>query len=350
MVSTRLTIEMDCELAKKNYPKVIAACHFENSCKGKKVIQIYPPGKDIAKEFYMTPWYIQDCVKNLFTPQMEIIDGKVFYYKKEGMSARPQYEGESGFFTGARDSKEKCGFRSLNNIVNGPGFMSGFPYLKEWQIDLEYLGYRQGLSMALIPYDWRLDPAYIVKHYKFRAMAESLYEISGKKMAVLTHSYGLNVGYQGVLEFKREERNKYFTSFISVGGPWLGAGDPLTYLTGMDLVNLGSMFPVKVSGTGMMENLPVLYTLTPKDTYERFAKESWVKKMLKRRAYELNEARENPFSWLPGRKQLCEKFARKEVAKDKSSNGIFRYQCEFGIEDYKILSKVGKKFWTNSQA
>lgn len=232
MVSTRLTLDMDCKLAEANYPKLFKDCAFAKYCTGKTSIQIYPPGADVLKAVWWQPAFIEKCVKALFSPQMEIVDGKVFYYRKEGVSARPQYEGGTSWVDGKRAVREKCGFRALNNIVNGPGLTSGFPYLEAWEKDLKFLGYRQGLSMGLIPYDWRLDPDYIVKHYKFREMVEALYEISGKKMVVLTHSYGLNVGFQGVLQFDRAERDKYFESFISVGGPWLGAADPLSYLVG----------------------------------------------------------------------------------------------------------------------
>merc|ERR1711935_724305 len=114
---------------------------------------------------------------------------------------------------------------------------------------------------------------------------------------------------------------------------------------------MGNMkLPIKLSGNGMMENLPVLYTLTPKNTYQRFAKESWVSKMLMRRDYEIGTRHGNPIPWLPKHSQLCTAVAKKLVKEDKSGLKIFRYQCESGIVDYKILAKVGNRTWTNSEA
>ena len=78
MVSTRLTIDMDCKLAELNYPKLFADCSFKSNCKGKRKIQIYPPGADVLKAVFWHPTFIRTCVKVLFSPQMEIIDGKVF--------------------------------------------------------------------------------------------------------------------------------------------------------------------------------------------------------------------------------------------------------------------------------
>jgi hypothetical protein len=113
------------------------------------------------------------------------------------------------------------------------------------------------------------------------------------------------------------------------------------------LANLKLGFSLKLTGKGMMENLPVLYNLTPKDTYERFAESSWVKKMLQRRDYERNKNSENPWKWLPSRDHQCKPGY---CDTHKCTDGFFRHQCWFGIADFRVLAKVGKKEWTNAEA
>jgi len=256
---------------------------------------------------------------------------------------RPQYEGATNFYTSRRDSQDKCGWRALNNILNGPGLSNGFPYLVHWQKDLEYLGYRNNLSMQLIPYDWRLDPKYIVKNFEFKAAVEHLYAMSGKKILISTHSYGINVGYQGMLLFTEEERQKYFKGFVAIGGSWLGAGEPLEQLIG---INGGIPLIAEINLDKFMGNLPAMYTLSPKDTYERFKNEDWVKKTLELRDYYNHKSDKKPFDFMPNRQDFCSKDAYNIV----KSREDFVGQCDLGIVDYEILAKVGDRTWKISEA
>ena len=343
MVSTRLVIMMDLDKAKTNYPHVVKACGWDTFLSnGKREIQIYPPDWTFMAKFAATPHLIKGCISTLLTPQMEIIDGKSFYYKKEGMEMRPQYEGRTSEFY--RDDRKKCGWRSINNIVNGPGLTNGFPYLVHWQEDLEKLGYRTNLSMQIFPYDWRLDPKYIVEHYKFKEAAENLYALTGKKMLVSTHSYGINAGYEGMLLFSKTEREKYFSGFVSIGGPWLGAGDPLSYLLGLNGVDFGV---VEMNVDDVMGNLPVLYTLTGKDTYERFKDTTWIKKTLLLKDYYHRRTTEKPFKFMPDRDTMC---SDSLYHKQKSTNSKIVNQCTIGLENYDTLATVDDRTWKMSEA
>ena len=78
-----------------------------------------------------------------------------------------------------------------------------------------------------------------------------------------------------MMQFSEEERQKYFGGFVTIGGPWLGANKPLAWMTGYSAFNFGTE-PFIVNKT--LENYPVNYALSPKDTYERFSDSSWVKK------------------------------------------------------------------------
>ena len=335
---------MDLDKAKKTYPDYVKACGYEFSG-GKRSIQIWPPTNVawIASFTGKNPYVLKACIEKLLTPQMEMVDGEAIYYKNDGLKARPQYEGAKSIFTG-NIKGQQCGWKAANNIVSGPGNVNGIQYLVHWEGDLEHLGYRTNLSMQVMPYDWRLDPKYIVKTFKFKAAIEHLFALTGKKIMVATHSYGINTGYEGMLQFNAQERQKYFSGFVSIGGPWLGAGDPLSYLAGMSVAEFGIFGKLKLDGA--FGNLPVLYTLTPKDTYERFAKEDWVKKTLQLEEYYKHKSDTKPFDFMPERKELCtvDEFNKAQSRSD------FTSQCTTDIVDYQILAKVGDKTWKISEA
>ena len=197
--------------------------------------------------------------------------------------------------------------------------------------------------MQLIPYDWRLDPKFIVEHYKFKEAILHFYALTGKKIVVQTHSYGINAGYEGMLLFSKEEREKYFERFISIGGPWLGAGKPVEFLVGLGAAD----FKITEINIGdVMGNLPVLYTLTPKDTYHRFQHTSWIKKTLQLRDYYNRKSDVKPFKFMPEREALC----NTEDFKSSMKKSSFVYQCTIGLEKYEILAKVGERIWKISEA
>jgi len=97
-------------------------------------------------------------------------------------------------------------------------------YFKSYWDDLQFLGYKSDLTAFNYAYDWRLDADTVAKEYRFNDMVKFLYTFTGKKIVVAGHSYGVNVGYQGLYLMKSEDRIKMIDSFVNDGltGRFLG--------------------------------------------------------------------------------------------------------------------------------
>jgi len=295
----------------------------------------------------------KDCATTLLGPEISF-DGDVpHYYAKKGMSVRPQWEGAYNF--GHVERKESCGYRASNKILNGPFGIEKFQdsYLAEYWDEFKYLGYRANLSTFAFAYDWRRDPQTNVTEMKFKEMAELLFNLTGKKVTVVTHSYGVNTGYQGLLQFDKKRRSEVFGDFISVMGPWLGTYMPFDYLIGGDFLS-GAVEIPKATIDKSMTNMGVLYTLAMKDTYIRFKNESWIKKTLQARDYYQDGKGTKPFSFLPDRDTICDAESRKVYQTEKIEDipvpGAKIYlACDFGITEPTTLVKVAGKTWTLSE-
>jgi len=135
-----------------------------------------------------------------------------------------------------------------------------------------------------------------------------------------------------------EERKKYIKGFVSIGGPWLGAAEPFSYIVGMDGFKIG---PVELEVDEFFSNLPVLYALSPADTYLRFAESDWVKNTLKLREYYAGKTKEKPFKFMPDAERLCSKGRMESSRKDLD----WQNQCTLGISDYQNLANVEGKLW-----
>jgi len=190
MTAQRLTAEFICGDAKKNYSEVWGLCGWILPC-WTKTILIYPPDYRWAATYLGQFGTFKSCYAKIIGPAVSYKeDGTPQYYEPKGLDVRPQWEGSYNF--GQVERKESCGFRASNKILNGPSFISKLQveYIADYWEDLAAMGYRANLTTFMFAYDWRLDSKTIVKKFKFRAMAEMLFHLTGKKIAVLTHSYG----------------------------------------------------------------------------------------------------------------------------------------------------------------
>lgn len=181
-------------------------------------------------------------------------------------------------------------------------------------------------------------------------MARLLHKLTNKKVSVLTHSYGINVGYQGILEFSPKERGEIFESFVSVLGPWLGSYMPFDYLSG----EIWNPLPIDIPTDQyqyMLTRLGVVYTLSPKDTYTRFKDASWVKRTLELSDYYKNNKGKKPFSWMPQRDTLCDEEMRNLPIPEGVPKEMWdtRLGCNFGLSDMRELATVAGKKWDISE-
>lgn len=361
MLSGRITMDMVCSQAKVNYAKTWKACGWYIPC-NKKTVQIFPPSASFAASFFLSdPFNAKDnlmkCFIELFSLDVSFDKtGNPVYYQKQGITPRPQWEG--AYNLGSVERKESCGFRANNKIVNGPSLIGQLQieYLATWWDEYKHLGYRSNLTIFNYAYDWRFDAKTAAEKWGFKEMAEQLYTYTNKKIVVAGHSYGVNVGYEGLSLFPKERRQKIFKSFIAAGGPWLGSYIPLDYQMGGEFSIGGMALPKGPEGLmKVFASLGVLYTLNPKDMWLRFADTPWMKKTATMVDYYNGKVEKNPFDWMPVREILCNKSQRSIAKTETLESGTpvpgakLWMSCDFGLRPMTDLGTVGKTNYNLSQ-
>ena len=83
-------------------------------------------------------------------------------------------------------------------------------------------GYRFGLTAQHIPYDWRKSYKESGAEKSFANVIQDMYEITGKKVAVFSHSLGNLVAYENLLNMTQESKDRCILRWFNVAGPMLG--------------------------------------------------------------------------------------------------------------------------------
>lgn len=140
---------------------------------------------------------------------------------------------------------------------------------------LKNMGYISGLLFQAIPYDYRRDiksssaPSLITKS------VENLHKITGKKVLLIAHSLGSLYTMHTMNMSPQEWKDKYVSSIITFGAPYLGTskairsnlgGDPgyLSHYLGVD-VGMNYYCQNKAINTGSSG-----MDLYPRDTFNIF--------------------------------------------------------------------------------
>lgn len=134
--------------------------------------------------------------------------------------------------------ESKCGLRAVRNILStgsklvdeAIGFGASKIYA-EMITKFKRMGYREGFSMGAIPQDYRIFAAtnkFVEKAYAYQI--EQLYNNTGKKVVIVSHSYGT---LSTLMKMDKSITSK-IKKFIAVAPPFAGADELLdVFLYGM---------------------------------------------------------------------------------------------------------------------
>jgi len=156
-------------------------------------------------------------------------------------------------------------------IVNFGG-LDGLSFGPEYTTKMEQYGYRAGINLFGVPFDWRLagqnrGPLY----HNITALIESVYDRSGgKRVALVAPSFGPQVTL-GFLNNKTTEwKDKYIDWFIADSPVWSGSPTALYTLT--------SGYPLLGDKTGigswvvreLAQGTPSIFWLVPEAGHDEF--------------------------------------------------------------------------------
>lgn len=130
--------------------------------------------------------------------------------------------------------KNQCGFASMEDLVPKEIKVRQTILFRKMKERFLRAGYKIGLTFQNLPQDWRVDYRRNRLKYKFKNVLDQMFEMTGKKVVLIGHSFG----NQQILNFlwitPQSEKDKKIARYIGMGPPLSGTVKALPTFLGMD--------------------------------------------------------------------------------------------------------------------
>lgn len=141
---------------------------------------------------------VTQCFKSVFNLE-----------KTTDMFRRVSYQSTLGItsklFGTTRSSitKSRCGFDAISDLLPVADQLQGIGhYFNTFRVNIEKMGYVAGLTAQAIPYDFRLSYRTNDVPRVWNSILDDLYQITGKKVSIVSHSMGNMNVYHNLLNMK----------------------------------------------------------------------------------------------------------------------------------------------------
>lgn len=228
--STKLVVEINCENMRQQNPELFRTCGWTH-CEEKLLARV--PKKeyilwvpDILNDLNLLSMNQEknNCWVQLFSMPLnsEAVKAKDYpnvFKDTWEMGWRVRLFGN----TEGSDAQHKCGSSAIEYLLPYNISADNLGGTRETLNALRLMGYRDGLSMQAMPYDFRKASGL---NFGFkRSFKESLIrmkKLTGKKTIVLAHSFGTVNTYSAILDLTEEEKRELVDFWAPVGGPLMG--------------------------------------------------------------------------------------------------------------------------------
>ena len=285
--STKLVVQINCKNLEKNSPDLFRTCGW-TTCEKKLLSQV-------PKDEYII--WVPDILDglNLISMNQAKNDCWVKFFSmplnKEAVEKKDianvfQDTWELGWRvrlfgdTEGSDAKNKCGSSAIEYLLPYNISADSLGGSKGLIDGLRLMGYRDGLSLQAMPYDFRMASGLNLGYKKsFKKSLIRLKRLTGKKSIVLAHSFGTINSYSALVDLSKEEKNELVDFWAPVGGPLMGNVQLMsTLITGENPISLfdGKIGISKQQSLRSFYETTFAYEMLPFD-YWKFAKEDWFK-------------------------------------------------------------------------
>ena len=128
-------------------------------------------------------------------------------------------------------------------------------------------GYRTGLTMQALPYDWRKGYRENKLDWKFERTIDSLFDITGKRVVIIAHSMGNFQTVHNLWKMDQKKKDERVARFMSLAGPFLGSAEAsivpyaMDKQFGVNLINLVQAGIVPYTFKNCLASWPTLFQL-----------------------------------------------------------------------------------------
>ena len=302
---TKLRLTIDCEVLKSSHPDIFSQCGWD-SCVSpdrwdfwfrdapKREYNVWMP--DLIAPFSLIHPLpkAKTCLSRVLGIDWEEESGsKMIIKQRRGIFVDPY-----GFTAETRRSS-LCGFDSICNLmpVGGSLAPNKFRQFDELRQHLERKGYKIGLTLQAIPYDWRMSMYDDSIQSKLWNVIDKMFRVVGKKVSFAAHSFGNLLLLNLFSKMSQQEKDMKIMRHFAIGAPFLGAPSSFFMLIGgsknYQFKNFGiDFFTMKHT----LARFPAVFNLMPKNTWSLFQGTTWMKSIENRIREESNTVKEHNLS------------------------------------------------------
>ena len=285
--ATKLVVEIFCETMKEKSPDMFRMCGWTGCEHGlltvapEKEYILWVPDLLGNLSLISLNQKKNDCFVKMFTSKFDkkAMDNQDF----DNMFMDTRALGwKVNLFGGTPKSRHNhgCGRSALDYVlpynISGDG-LGGTKVLMD---SFRAMGYRDGLTMQALPYDFRLAST-LNKNFKksFKLSLERIRKLTGKKSMVIAHSFGTVNSYSALLDLSKEDKKRLVDVWVPVGAPLMGnvelmgalvsGQNPLSLLDGVIGLNKQQSLEIFYNLTSSFDMLPF--------NFWKFVHEPWFK-------------------------------------------------------------------------
>ena len=293
--STKLVVKINCPVMKEKSPELFKTCGWTSCDFG--MMKIVPADEyiiwmpDLLNDLNLLSINQKknDCWVKLFGTPLNLESVKNNDYDNLFVDTWKDLGWEVKIFGSTESSKHnhKCGSSAIEYLLPYNISAEGLGGTKRLLDGLRLMGYRDGVSLQSLPYDFRYASG--LNHGYKRSFKQSLKRIkrlTGKKTIVIAHSFGTVNSYSSILDLTEEEKEELIDFWAPIGGPLMGSvellgtlitGDnPLSFLNGIIGLTKSQSLNSFYGSTFTFDMIPF--------NYWKFVNEDWFKEFVIPRA------------------------------------------------------------------
>ena len=347
IMGTKMQIVIDCPVLKASHPDIFKDCGW-TTCSVTGTYTSFPRTEytiwipAIGGPFNIATTFpgSKTCLSHFLALKWEKVGSEYKHATFKG--AKIQAMGYSPL----TKTRSDCGFEAVSNLL--PVFQTlappKFGMFNEFKKELLRMGYRLGLTMVALPYDWRFSYSNGDVSRRGVKLVKTMAAISKKPVSLYAHSMGnYNVLYL-LSQMTQAEKDKYIHRFYSLAPPYLGSATAVNYLLGgnSDFYFKGFGVPFWMMRQVLMS--PAIFDIMPRLVWTNFASQPWMKSILNRMKREKGVGTVDPISpaddivskLLPKQTDFCSQVQWKTRER----------VCLSGFSDFNEVAQVGGQVYT----
>ena len=244
------------------------------------------------------------CFGNLVQVGYDTSTGKVKPVNKPGITF-----GVKGFTPETKGLKNsQCGTTGVEDLIDGIIDPEVTQYFKLFINRLLEMGYKSGLTLQAIPYDFRLLSGEDQASSNLGTLIKTLSSFNNKKVVIVAHSMGNSKTMYGLWHMSQADKDSSIAAYFAVAPPFIGAAKPIDYLTCGSSEFFFLHFGIDMKTWKLSAgSFTSVFELAPSTTYLTQANQPWMQKILARINYEAGKSSDPVFNFLPTTSQICYK-------------------------------------------